>query len=117
MVHILLVDDDPNSQEVISDILHYHGMQVDAVESGEMALEYLEQQPYDTVIIDLRLPGMNGWELLRSVHNKSDARCVAITVYDNPTVEAETQKAGFDAYFAKPLDEMSFGNAIRELLG
>lgn len=116
MTKILVVDDDPNSQEVLSDILGYHGMEVHAVSSGEDALDMLAAQPYDLAIIDLRLPGMDGWELFHTLRAEINMPCIAITVYDNDEVKKQTLKAGFAGYFIKPVNELTFGEDVVAIL-
>ncbi|NWF70297.1 MAG: response regulator [Chloroflexi bacterium] len=112
---ILVVEDEPDGQEVVMDILEYYRIPSDAVGTAEEALKRLAQQIYNGVVIDLALPGMDGFGLLRAI--RGDARlkalpCIACTAYHTSMVRKEALEAGFDAYFPKPLDDHAL---IREL--
>ncbi|MEL6526825.1 MAG: response regulator [Chloroflexota bacterium] len=116
MRDILVVEDDVNSQEVVTDILSFNGLTVHIANSGEEALQNLEMHHYDAVLIDLQLPGMDGWELLRSIQTISSAPCIAITAYDNEKVEQAAYQAGFIGYFGKPFDILTFGRRVLEFI-
>lgn len=68
------------------------------------------------MLIDLELPGMNGWELLDNLRKISSTPCIAITAYDSEKVEQEAYRAGFVGYFGKPLDILTFGRKILEFM-
>ncbi|MEO0561558.1 MAG: response regulator [Chloroflexota bacterium] len=116
MPDVLIVDDDAASREILADILSYNGLQVHPVASGEDALEVLSEHPFDAVIIDLRLPGIDGWTLREQIHQVADIPCIAITVYNNPAVRQESEKVGFAAYFEKPVDPLRFGQDVMAIL-
>ena len=112
---VLVVEDEPDGREVVSEMLKLFNIAVDAVSSAEDALNYLVTTHYSGVIIDLHLPGMDGWSLLkaiRSAPHTSHLPCIAITAYHNSTVKYEAMIAGFDAFLPKPLDDSVF---VREL--
>jgi len=115
-MNILIVDDDPNSREVLTDILTFSGMIVETVPTGEDAIVRINQTLYDGILVDLKLPGMDGWEFLSAIKPNIATPCIAITVYDNPMMYTEITKAGFDGYFAKPVDEMTFAQSLLEIL-
>lgn len=115
--HILIVEDDANSQEVLSDILQYNDVGVDVVDNGHDALQRLRQtRDYTAAIIDLRLPGMSGWDLVDDIQRIASIPCIAITAYDNDRVSQEAAEAGFLAYFPKPVNERTFVAELRKLL-
>lgn len=116
-MHFLVVEDEPDGQEVVANILGFFNISVDAVGSASEAFDLLLSRHYDCVIIDLYLPQIDGWQLLREIRNTAAIAhlpCVAITAYHSSSVRLEALDAGFDAYFAKPLDQTSF---VRELMG
>lgn len=117
MPTILVVDDDLTSQEILTDILNFAGLDVETASSGEDALQYVENTSYDGIIIDLHLPGINGWQLFESLQSVTNASCIAITVYDSVEVQQEIRRVGFAGYFVKPVDELSFGQSIVEICG
>ena len=67
---LLLVEDDVNGQDVTRSILEHHNITVDVADDALHALELLRDNRYTAVIIDLSLPGMNGWELLEAIRQE-----------------------------------------------
>jgi CheY-like chemotaxis protein len=116
--NILVVEDDRYSGEVVAIMLKHNNLGVEIATSGEKALNLLRLKSYGLVLIDLALPGMNGWELLEAI--KSDPRlenipCAAMTAYHDSKVAHEAAEAGFALYFAKPLHS-SFLKDVQRLL-
>jgi len=116
---ILVVEDDPDGQAVIAHILSYMNVPVDVVGDAEQADHalFMQQIPYTSVIIDLALPGKDGFALMRDIKaNNATAHlpCIAVTAYHTTKLREESIKAGFDAYFPKPLEATSF---VRQLEG
>lgn len=86
---VLVVEDDPDGQEVVAVMLRHHRIAADMVFRGEEALELLAQNPYTLAIIDLSLPGMDGWTLLNSIQRNpqtANMPCVAITAFHSPDI-------------------------------
>lgn len=112
---ILVVEDDPDGRELVSRMLRYHRIPVELVNDAEAAIEQLNANDYSGVIIDLNLPGMDGWTLLKNIqHNSrtSHLPCVAVTAYHSVETAVQAIENGFSAYFPKPLEATSF---VREL--
>jgi CheY-like chemotaxis protein len=113
--YLLVVEDDPDGQEVVSRILRHHNIPSDVVYTAEEALQRLTQNGYTGVITDLALPGKDGWSLLNTLRRNPQTAglpCVAITAYHSADVAVKAIEAGFNAYFPKPLEATSF---VREL--
>lgn len=113
--NILVIEDDHDGQEVVSRMLKYHRIPHMIAGSGEEAFQYLESEPISACIIDLALPGIDGWGVLSAIRGDSQLSslpCVAITAFHSAEVAVKAIEAGFDAYFSKPLDATSF---VREL--
>jgi CheY-like chemotaxis protein len=112
---ILVVEDDPDGQEVVGRILRYHRMSVEIANDAEEALTLLSSNGYSGVIVDLALPGMDGWTLLKNIQQNPrthNLRCVAVTAYHSTETAVKAIEVGFVAYFPKPLEPTSF---VREL--
>jgi CheY-like chemotaxis protein len=112
---VLVVEDDPDGQEVLTRILRHHQIAVEVAPTAEEALAMLSQQRYSLVIVDLALPRLSGWELLKAIRTAPDTTelpCVAVTAFHSPEVAIKAIAAGFKAYFPKPVDATSF---MREL--
>lgn len=118
---ILVVEDDPDGQEVVATILEHLNLSIDVagnVADAEMLL-FQSGTRYQAAIIDLALPDRNGWDLLVEVLDHpetADLPCVAVTAYHTSKLREDAIRAGFTAYFAKPLDATSFARRLEELL-
>src|SRR5258706_3997357 len=100
---VLVVEDEPDGQEVIAQLLKHFLMETDQVASAEEALQLLTEHAYSGAVIDLALPGMDGWELLkliRSTPHTTHLPCVAITAFHTSTVRQQALVSGFNAYFS-----------------
>ena len=113
--YVLVVEDEPDGQDVVVQILDLYNIVIDVASTAEKALTRLDQATYTAIVIDLNLPGMDGIELVRAIreHKRLHALpCVAITAYHSSAVKQQALASGFDAYFPKPLDDTAF---VREL--
>jgi len=104
---ILIVDDENIKLVSMRDYLARRGYEVDTAESGEEAMELLHMSMYDVVVADLKLPGMDGIELLKRVKEGPNARAevVVITAYGSIPLAVEAMRAGAFDFLTKP-----FGN-------
>lgn len=112
---VLVVEDEADSMELVQGLLGYYGIYSVGASTGEEAVEILEQMTPTLVILDLALPGLDGWGVLKRLKAHpvlSRVPCVAITAFHSPELAEQAIEAGFDAYFAKPIDATSF---VREL--
>jgi CheY-like chemotaxis protein len=117
--HALVVEDEADSAEVVERILAFHQIQHATARSAEEALALLERNIPTLIIIDLALPGMDGWELLRAVRSNPATAHVpvaAVTAYHSTSVAQEAIRAGFDAYFPKPIEAVSFFQELERVV-
>lgn len=113
--NVLVIEDEADSMELVQGLLSHHGVNSVGATSGEEALELLKRTTPTLIILDLALPGVDGWGVLKQVRSNralSHVPCVAITAFHTPELAEQAIEAGFDAYFAKPIDSTSF---VREL--
>jgi DNA-binding NtrC family response regulator len=102
---ILLIDDEPGSREGLKLLLQREGYIIDAVESGELALELLDKVNFEVVITDLFLPGVSGIELLKHVKEMAiPANVILITGNASAETAVEAMKEGAFDYITKPLN-------------
>ena len=118
---VLVVDDDDDSRELLRTILTAHGAQVVTAASVREARKILEGHRPAVVITDLAMPVEDGYSLMEHCrhHVLPELRAlpiVALTAYGTPQVADRVLEAGFDAYFAKPVDPQLVGLAIRDLI-
>jgi len=113
--NVLVVEDEADSMELVFGLLSHYGISCTGAVSGEEALQILEKMTPSLIILDLALPGMDGWRVLKAIRALkalSDVPCIAITAFHTPELAEKAIEAGFNAYFAKPIDSTSF---VREL--
>ena len=89
---------------------------VDEADDGESALEYFSQAPADVVLIDIMLPGMDGFEVCRSIRRKSDVPIVMVTARADTHDVVAGLEAGADDYLTKPFAPKELSARIRALL-
>jgi DNA-binding response OmpR family regulator len=115
----IVVEDDSDSMDLVQSLLEYQGIQVLPARTAQAALDILRDVTPTLFIIDLSLPGMDGWGLLKELQARRDlARVprVAITAYHSQETASKAIEAGFDAYFPKPLDATTFGREIEGIV-
>lgn len=117
---VVLVDDEPDSLNLIHDVLAVGGAQVHRISNGHQCLDLLNTLTPTLIILDLAMPRPDGWELLASIRaNPATAgvAVVAVTAYHSPSVAEKARQAGFDAFIPKPIRSGEFLSQLKELLG
>ena len=115
--NILVVDDDTGIRKVLSSILSEEGYFVQTVENGKQAIRALEKTRFDLALIDIKLPDMEGTELLQRLKEKQP-HIVMIIITGFPTLEnaMETVNEGANGYVLKPFDIPKLLETIRKHL-
>jgi DNA-binding NtrC family response regulator len=114
---ILVVDDEPNLRRVLGAQLSRDGYEVHAVADGEAALKILSEQYVDVVITDLRMPRLDGLELLRrALAIEPELPVVIITAHGTVDNAVEALKSGAFDYITKPFDQNEVRNVVRKAL-
>jgi CheY-like chemotaxis protein len=104
---ILVVDDLAASAETLMTLLEMEGFQVRIASEGMTALKIAEEFKPDVVLLDIGLPGMNGFEVahrLRTLPESRDALLIALTGYGEAESRSRSAQAGFDFHMVKPAD-------------
>ncbi|MFC1929066.1 response regulator [Chloroflexota bacterium] len=118
MKPILIVEDEAVMRESVRDWLTDVGYQVETAEDGEQALRTIAEQEFGLLILDLRLPGKDGLEVLREARAKHpQLKGVIITAYPSVETAVEAIKRGAVDYLSKPFDLNQLEEIIRESLG
>jgi len=118
MKPILIVDDEAIVRESIRDWLKDAGYEVIVAESGEEALKLIRKQNFGVMILDLRLPGINGIDVLRKAKAlKPDIKSIVITAYPTMLTQEEASKLGAIDYLVKPIFPDKLEELIRDTLG
>ena len=106
---VLLVEDNRMNQLVVRKFLEKWGVRVDIVENGIEAIEKLRLHPFDLILMDLQMPGMDGYKTARHIRYKMEAPAknipiVALTASDMPDVGRKVRESGMDDLIIKPFD-------------
>lgn len=112
---VLVVEDQADNTEVIREVFEYNAIQSWAAATAEDALQMIPDVRPNLFVVDLALPGMDGWGFLKTIREDpatADVPAVAITAYHSISVARQAIEAGFAAYFPKPIDTTTL---VREL--
>ena len=117
MVKVLVVDDDQDLRDNLVEVLSENGFSPDSAENGEIALEKLQDNMFDLVLLDSVMPGMDGLEtlpLIKRTYPKT--RVIMLTAFSTVNSAVEAMRSGADDYITKPfkIDELLV--AIRRCL-
>jgi two-component system response regulator FixJ len=114
---ILVVDDDPSVRKALKRLLSSAGFKVETFGSAEELLTSGRQELPDLFVIDVRMPGLNGFELQRELLAAgSRAPVIFITAYEDAQGRAAAMAAGASAFLQKPFDDETLLGAIRAAL-
>ena len=105
---ILVVEDNADSREMLKTLLELYGYQVAAAEDGRKGLEILQQEQFDMALVDIGLPGMDGYQVAQKIRKDprhAGIRLVALTGYGRTADREAVKAAGFDEHLVKPLDQ------------
>jgi FixJ family two-component response regulator len=114
---ILIVDDEKNIRLALSMSLETLDIPVETAASGEEALERLAQGGYGLMLLDLRLPGLDGMEVLRQVsQQRPEIKTIIITAYGSIDLAVEAMKLGAVDFLQKPFDAGQVREMVRRIL-
>jgi len=114
---ILIVDDDEAILEVIKEIFEMEGFKVDTASTGREAIEKSEARYYNLALLDIKLPDMEGTELLEKLH-KEVPKMMKIMITGYPSLEnsVKSLNLGADAYIMKPIEPEELLRVVRKKL-
>jgi len=116
-IRILIIDDDENIRKVLTTILEDEGYDVESVDTAKKAIERTRRKFYNLALIDIRLPDMEGIELLTKMKNTTPKiRKIIITGYPTLQNAVEAVNRGADAYIMKPFDMEKVLEEIKDQL-
>lgn len=105
MMSVLLVDDDPHACEIFDLVMKHFQFPLKVVGDAETALKYLQSNHPDVVVMDLFLPGMDGYQALDRIRKHAlipGSPIVATTAYHTNETQQEVMHRGFDGFIEKP---------------
>jgi CheY-like chemotaxis protein len=118
---VLAVDDEADNLSLISDILSFSDVTVVPAESGQQAIDLLDGRPYTMALVDLQMPQITGWDVIKHVREsgKPELRqmlVIAITAYAMRGDRERVLEAGFDGYISKPIDVDKFMQTLQTIV-
>ena len=116
---VLIVDDQPQNLELLEAYLVPQGYEVVTAFNGEEALEKISSQPIDLLLLDVMMPGMDGFEVTRRVRRMSPIRLIPIilvTALRDTDSRVKGIEAGCDDFISKPVDKMELLARVQSLL-
>ena len=120
MSKILIVDDSPTETHILSQMLDKNGYQVVTAESGEAGVEVAKKELPDLVLMDVVMPGLNGFQATRQLKKEATTAhipVVIVTTKDQETDKIWGMRQGAKDYLTKPVQEESLINTIQAILG
>ena len=113
---ILIVDDDPSISELISLYLNKERYDTKCVEDGEEALKAFESYKPDLILLDLMLPGMDGYQVCREIRSKSDTPVIMLSAKGEVFDKVLGLELGADDYMIKPFDSKELVARVKAVL-
>ncbi|MFP4144495.1 MAG: response regulator [Phycisphaeraceae bacterium] len=118
--HILVADDEPNIRQTIGDVLRKHGCKVDLAKDGYEACALLEQDPFDLVISDIKMPYRNGYEIFAAAHRQREDLPVLLMTgfgYDPHHSIVRASQEGLSSVLFKPFKVNDLLDEVRKAFG
>jgi len=100
---VLTVDDDNAITELLAMLLRTHGYEVLTANNGEEAIKFIKEKNPHVVVLDLMMPGMDGWQVCKRVRAFSNVPIVILSALDDPALIASALDSGADDYLVKPV--------------
>ena len=116
---ILVVEDNDKNRKLVRDVLMFKGYEVIESETGEEGVRLAQERRPSLVLMDIRLPGIDGVEALRRLRAEETTREIPIMAMTASVMSEDRQKimaAGFDGYQSKPINVTDFVAAVAQLL-
>jgi two-component system, OmpR family, response regulator len=117
MSRVLVVDDDPHIRELLRHYLEAQDFEVVEAEGGSAALSYLEANKADLVLLDIMMPGLDGWTVCREIKRRRDIPVLMLTAKGESSQKVRGFELGADDYVVKPFDPPELVARIKSLLG
>jgi len=113
---LLIVDDDPSVREVLALYLTQAGFEVHEAEDGHGAVQAMSSQPADLVLLDIMLPGLDGYEVYRTLRERSDVPILFLTARDEDVDRILGLELGADDYITKPFNPREVTARVKAVL-
>ena len=117
MAKILVIDDEPGIRDLLDTLLSRKGYDVVLADSGQKGLEIFRRAGADVIVLDLKMPGMDGVTVVRAIHNLNPTQPIVIlTGAGSPETEQQVRALGVTEYVEKEFSLHLLGDALKRLL-
>ncbi|MFQ6135553.1 MAG: PleD family two-component system response regulator [Candidatus Hydrothermarchaeales archaeon] len=120
MVELMIVDDDPGMRFMVRKILTKEGYEVTEADSGEEALEKLKVERPDLILLDIMMPGIDGWEVCRKIKDDDELKTIPVVMFtvrgSDQDKSKSFQESGADAHITKPIIREKFLSTVEWVL-
>lgn len=116
MERILVIDDDHELCDLLQEYLEPEGFEIQAVHDGKKGLEKALEESFDLLVLDIMLPGQNGFEVLRQLRNSSEVPVIMLTARGEDVDRIVGLEMGADDYLPKPFNPRELTARIRSIL-
>ncbi len=117
--HILIVDDEKDFTEIISTLLDFHDFKADTVNDSRDVLPMLQKTPFDLIVTDLMMPGMNGFELVAKLREDSHYKSIPVIVLSAKSLTDDERKKLMlhnVTFLTKPFEPQGLVDKISQML-
>ena len=119
-MRVLFVEDNEMNRRVIAEMLRAGGVEMDEAGDAPTGLAMIDANAYDLILMDLRMPGMDGLAAIRAIRARSDAKAglpvIVVTADGGATLDADCQAAGADDVIRKPVNLATLFETIGDLI-
>jgi len=119
-MRVLFVEDSEVNRRVIKEMLRAAGIEMEEAEEGAAGLAKIEANDYDLILMDLRMPGMDGMTAIRHIRARSDEKAklpiIVVTADAGATIDADCRAVGADDVVLKPVSMTTLFDAIGRLI-
>jgi DNA-binding response OmpR family regulator len=113
--HILVVDDEPVARQSLTDILRLEGYTVNSVPNGQAAVEYVRTHPVELLVVDLRMPGMDGLEVVQVVNQIApETEVILLTAFGSTESAIQALRLRIHDYLLKPAPPAQVINSVKK---
>ena len=117
MKQLLIVDDQLGIRMLLKEVFAQEGYEISLASNGYEALKIIEEKQIDGVLLDMKIPGMDGIQILKKIKEKStDIPVMMMTAYGELNLIQEAMSLGSSLYFTKPFDIFEVRDAVNNLL-
>lgn len=114
---ILIVDDEEHTRLGYAEVLRLEGYSIDVAENGKVALKKMEEQNFDVIVTDLRMPEMDGMALISSIREiKKEQKVIIITAFGTFKTYKQAKDVGVTVFLNKPVRAKDLKEAVSQIM-